>query len=48
MKNLFLILAVSFIATTPAQSQWWGSNETVRGNGDMTSEKRNTCSIINW
>jgi hypothetical protein len=43
MKNLFLILAVSFIATTPAQSQWWGSNETVRGNGDMTSEKRNTA-----
>lgn len=42
MKNLFLILAVSFIATTPAQCQWWGSNETVRGNGDMTSEKRNT------
>ena len=42
MKNLFLILAVSFIATTPVQCQWWGSNETVRGNGEMTSEKRNT------
>ncbi|HKL35469.1 MAG TPA: head GIN domain-containing protein, partial [Salegentibacter sp.] len=42
MKNLFLILAVSLIATTPAQCQWWKSNETVRGNGDMTSEKRST------
>jgi len=42
MKNLFLILAVSFITITPAQCQWWGSSETVKGNGEMTSEKRST------
>ncbi|MBZ9630131.1 DUF2807 domain-containing protein [Salegentibacter sp. LM13S] len=42
MKKLILILAVLFIASSPVQAQWWGSNETVKGNGEMTSEKRNT------
>lgn len=42
MKKLILILAVLFIASSPVQAQWWGSSETVKGNGEMTSEKRNT------
>ncbi|PKD19199.1 hypothetical protein APR41_16540 [Salegentibacter salinarum] len=42
MKKLILILSVLFIASSPVQAQWWGSNETIKGNGEMTSEKRNT------
>lgn len=42
MKKLTLIIAALFIASVPAQAQWWRSNETVKGNGEMTSEKRNT------
>jgi len=42
MKKLTLIIAALFIASVPAQAQWWGSNETVKGNGEMTSENRNT------
>ncbi|MBZ9731255.1 DUF2807 domain-containing protein [Salegentibacter sp. JZCK2] len=42
MKKLTLILAVLFITSAPVQAQWWGSNETIKGNGEMTSEKRNT------
>ncbi|TDN82362.1 putative autotransporter adhesin-like protein [Salegentibacter sp. 24] len=42
MKKLFLILAVSCLGYSPVQAQWWGNSETVKGNGEMTSEKRNT------
>lgn len=42
MKKLILILVVSLTAVFPAQAQWWGSSETIKGNGEMTSEKRNT------
>jgi hypothetical protein len=42
MKKLILILTLVFIASAPAQAQWWGSSETIKGNGEMTSEKRNT------
>ena len=42
MKKSILILAITLIASAPAQAQWWGSSETVKGNGEMTSEKRNT------
>ena len=42
MKNLFLILSISFLTITPAQCQWWSSNNSIEGNGNLTSEKRNT------
>ncbi|MBO2545550.1 head GIN domain-containing protein [Salegentibacter sp. BDJ18] len=42
MKKLILILSVLFIASSPVQAQWWGSSETIKGNGEMTSEKRST------
>lgn len=42
MKKLSLIVGILFIVSTPTQAQWWGSSETVKGNGEMTSEKRNT------
>lgn len=42
MKKSTLILALLFIITAPVQAQWWRSNETIKGNGEMSSEKRNT------
>lgn len=42
MKKAVLILLVSFIASSPAQAQWWSSNETIKGNRKVTSETRNT------
>jgi len=40
MRKSILIIAVTLIASAPTQAQWWGSNETVKGNGEMISEKR--------